>query len=74
LHVRAVALQERTAGRELSVTPLPIFSAATRATSFVLANFLTLLQVPGWLLRHRRTLLGALCGALLLSALYAIRT
>lgn len=36
--------RERAAGREVSVAPLPIFSAATRATSFILAHFLTLLQ------------------------------
>ena len=41
----AVVERERAAGREVSVMPLPIFSAATRATSFILAHFFTVLQV-----------------------------
>ncbi len=40
----AVVERERAAGREVSVMPLPIFSAATRATSFILAHFFTVLQ------------------------------
>lgn len=45
LALLAVVERERAAGREVSVTPLPIFSAATRATSFILAHFLSVLQV-----------------------------
>lgn len=69
----AVAQQEKAAGHDFLVTPLPIFSAATRTTSFILAHFLTALQVPGWLLHHSRTLLACLAGLLLLSVYSALR-
>ncbi|KAK9917318.1 hypothetical protein WJX75_003111 [Coccomyxa subellipsoidea] len=67
-----VVERERAAGREVSVTPLPIFSAATRATSFILGHFLTVLQVPGWLLRNRALLLGGLAVVLLGIGLYSV--
>ncbi|CAL8463691.1 g3225 [Coccomyxa elongata] len=67
-----VVERERAAGREVSVAPLPIFSAATHATSFILAHFLTMLQVPGWLLRNRALLLGSLAVAMLGFGLYTV--
>ena len=41
----AVAQHEKAAGRSLTHPPLPIFSAATWMTSFILQNFYCTLQV-----------------------------
>jgi hypothetical protein len=58
-----VAEAERSAGRRLGSAQLPIFWAATTTTSFILAHFLTALQLPGALLRNRGRL--AACAGVL---------
>ena len=41
----AVAQHEKTAGRSLSLPALPIFTAATWTTTFLLQNLYSMLQV-----------------------------
>ncbi|CAK0785578.1 hypothetical protein CVIRNUC_008788 [Coccomyxa viridis] len=69
---KEVAQHEKAAGRSLTHPPLPIFSAATWMTSFILQNFYCTLQVPGMLAQHRWKVAAVAAAAVLACVLHTL--
>lgn len=68
---KEVAQHEKAAGRSLSLPALPIFTAATWTTTFLLQNLYSMLQVSGMLAQHAWKLAAVLGGALLCCVLHS---